>query len=430
MSPGDPKGGKTTMDLLEHAPRFSDGNDATPSIWSPTPVIEWLILEGWRLNSIPDLLQAMSERLAEAGVPIWRTFVLVPQLHPLYVGASYRWVRGAEEVAQAFGEHGIRQRSVFTDNPLKLVMADGYGAVRRHLDDRYRRGEFPLLDELQDQGGTDYVCIPIDFTNGDRTAVSFSSDHPDGFSPADLQQFNDLVPLLARLIERETLRNTAENLLNTYVGQDAGRRILRGHITRGAGMTIFAAIWYCDLRNFTALSEALPRDSLLAVLNGFFDAMATPVHRHHGQVLKFMGDGLLAIFPVEDPCPDKPGACPVDEACQRALDAAAEAEVNMQAFNADREAAGAGPLDYGLALHVGEVMYGNIGAADRLDFTVIGPAVNLAQRIEQLCKSLGRRPLLSKPFAEACRRETEALGRHDLRGVSGMHTIHAVPETD
>ena len=417
------------MDILEKAPPHLDDNSSTVSVWSPTPAIEWLILDGWRHRSIPDLLKALSEKLLEEGVPIWRTFILIPQLHPLYVGASFRWFRGVDEVTQAFGEHGIRQRPVFLDNPLKLVMSDGYAAVRRRLDGRYQRGEFPLLDELQDQGGTDYVCIPIDFSNGDRTAVSFSSDHPDGFSPAHLQQFNDLVPLLARLIEREALRNTAENLLNTYVGQDAGQRILQGQITRGAGMTIFAAIWYCDLRNFTALSEALPRDSLLALLNGFFDAMATPVHRHNGQVLKFMGDGLLAIFPVEERCPDKPDACPVDEACKRALDAAAEAEVNMQAFNAEREAAGAGPLDYGLALHVGEVMYGNIGAADRLDFTVIGPAVNLAQRIEQLCKSLGRRPLLSKPFAEACRRKTETLGRHDLRGVSGMHAIHAVPET-
>ena len=417
------------MDMVETSERSADGMTATHAVWSPTRVIEWLILDAWRHGSIPDLIQALSEKLVEDGVPVWRTFILIPQLHPLYVGASFRWFRGGDEIVRAFGEHGIREQPVFLDNPLKLVINDGYAAVRRRLDHRYQRGEFPLLDELQDQGGTDYVCIPIDFSNGGRTAVSFSSDHPDGFTSQHLQQFNDLVPLLARLIEREALRNTAENLLNTYVGQDAGRRILQGQITRGSGMTIFAAIWYCDLRNFTALSEALPRDNLLAVLNGFFDAMAKPVHANHGQVLKFMGDGLLAIFPVDEACVDKPDGCPVDEACRRALDAAAEADVNMRAFNEDRIASGAGPLDYGLALHVGEVMYGNIGAADRLDFTVIGPAVNLAQRIEQLCKTLGRRPLLSKPFADACRRETEVLGRHDLRGVSGMHTIHAVPET-
>ncbi|NBC32311.1 MAG: adenylate/guanylate cyclase domain-containing protein [Alphaproteobacteria bacterium] len=415
------------MDTLEPVRPPEEDRRPLISVWSPTPVIEWLILEGWRINSIPELVEALAEKLLEDGVPAWRTFVLIPQLHPLYVGAGYRWVRGAGEVARRFGEHGIRDQAIFSANPLKLVIVDGYGAVRRRLDDGYKRGEFPLLDELQDEGGTDYVCIPIDFANGDRTAVSFATDHPDGFDTTHLQQFNDLAPLLGRLIEREALRNTAENLLNTYVGHHAGQRILQGQIRRGSGDTIFAAIWYCDLRNFTALSEALPRDSLLALLNGFFDAMATPVHNHRGQVLKFMGDGLLAIFPVDGDCAAMPNACPLDEACGRALDAAAEAEVNMQALNDERVAEGAAPLDYGVALHVGEVMYGNIGAADRLDFTVIGPAVNLSQRIEQLCKTLGRRPLLSKAFAEACRRPTESLGKHDLRGVTGLHDIYAVP---
>lgn len=417
------------MDTLEPVRPREDDSRPLISVWSPTPLIEWLILEGWRINSIPELVQTLAERMLDDGVPVWRTFVLIPQLHPLYVGAGYRWIRGAPEIVRTFGEHGIRDKAVFSANPLKLVMVDGYGAVRRRLDDdSYGRGEFPLLDELQDLGGTDYVCIPIDFANGDRTAVSFATDHPGGFDTTHLQQFNDLAPLFGRLIEREALRNTAENLLNTYVGNDAGRRILQGQITRGSGANIFAAIWYCDLRNFTALSEALPRDSLLALLNGFFDAMATPVHNHRGEVLKFMGDGLLAIFPVDGDCLAMPNACPLDEACRRALDAAAGAEANMRAFNDERVAAGAGPLDYGVALHVGEVMYGNIGAADRLDFTVIGPAVNLSQRIEQLCKTLGRRPLLSKAFAEACRRPTESLGKHDLRGVSGLHDIYAVSE--
>lgn len=418
------------MDTLEPLPPTDEDKEDRPliSVWSPTPVIEWLILEGWRINSIPQLVEALAGKLLADGVPVWRVFVLVPQLHPLYVGAGYRWVRGAGEVVRRFGEHGIRDTAAFAANPLKLVILDGYGAVRRHLNQSYRRGEFPLLDELQDEGGTDYVCIPIDFANGERTAVSFATDRPEGFATRDLQQFNDLAPLLGRLIEREALRNTAENLLDTYVGNDAGRRILQGHITRGSGVNIFAAIWYCDLRNFTALSEALPRDSLLALLNGFFDAMATPVHAHGGQVLKFMGDGLLAIFPVDGDCATAPNACPLDEACRQALDAAGEAEANMRALNEARIAAGAGALDYGLALHVGEVMYGNIGAVDRLDFTVIGPAVNLAQRIEQLCKALGRRPLLSRAFAEACCRPTESLGKHDLRGVSGLHDIYAVPE--
>ncbi|NNG04544.1 MAG: adenylate/guanylate cyclase domain-containing protein [Inquilinus sp.] len=387
-------------------------------LWSPTPVIEWLILDGWRIESTPDLIEALARRLAGGGVPLWRLFCLVPTLHPVYVGKGYRWNRDDPEIFQGFGEHGVQGLPEFLDNPMKLVIDDGFAGVRRRIPGNYTVGEFPLLDELREQGATDYVCMPLEFTSGERTAISFATDHPDGFSAGDLKQFNDLLPVVARLIERETLRSTTENLLDTYVGNHAGRRILRGQIKRGMVDSIDAAIWYGDLRGFTPMSESMPRDAVLATLNSYFETMAVPIHKQGGQVLKFIGDAMLAIFPLEE-------AANVEEACARALDAANEAVAGMETLNADRAAAGQPPLEFGLALHVGEVTYGNIGAVNRLDFTVIGPAVNLAHRIEQLCKVMGRRPLLSGDFARACGLPTESVGEHALRGLSRPHEVYA-----
>ena len=387
-------------------------------MWSASPVIQWLILEGWRIESIPDLLETLAGRLCDDGVPLWRLFCLVPTLHPIYIGSGHLWKRGDPEMFQGYGEHRARNNPEFLDNPMKLIMVDGFAGVRRRIPENYTVGEFPLVDDLKEKGATDYVCMPLEFTSGERTALSFASDHPDGFSSADLKQLNDLLPVLARLIERETLRSTTENLLNTYVGSHAGRRILRGQIQRGNAETIYAAIWYGDLRGFTAMSESHSREAMIEVLNAYFETMAAPVQSHGGQVLKFIGDAMLAIFPLDDET--RKG-----DACGRALDAANEAVAGMVSLNARRVAVGAQQLDFGLALHVGEVTYGNIGALDRLDFTVIGPAVNLAHRIEQLCKVLDRRPLLSRKFVESSGRQAQTIGQYELRGLKGAHEVFA-----
>ncbi len=386
-------------------------------MWTATPVIEWLILEGWRIDSIPALIESLSLRLNDAGVPLWRLFCMVPTLHPQYTGYALKWTRGEPEVWQGFGEHGVRELPTFVNNPLKLIMVDGLAGVRRRIPGPYIPGEFTLLDEIKEQGATDYVCMPLEFTSGDRTAISFASDRLGEFSAADLTQFNDLLPVVARLIERETLRSTAQNLLDTYVGRHAGERILKGRIQRGSAESIDAAIWYADLRGFTAMSEFLARDQVIANLNGYFEAMATPVHKFGGQVLKCIGDGMLAIFPLEDG--------PAAKACCRAYDAALEACAAMADLNAERARRTEPPLEFGLALHLGEVSYGNIGTVDRLDFTVIGPAVNLAHRVEDLCKELDRRPLLSRAFAQACSRPSERVGRFELRGLATPQEVFA-----
>ena len=219
------------------------------------------------------------------------------------------------------------------------------------------------------------------------------------------------------LLEIHLNRRIAINILDTYVGHRAGERILAGQITRGSGQTVQAAVWFCDLRNFTALSESNGRDEILDRLNRFFDCMAGPVERHGGEILKFMGDAMMAIFPLE-----------TEQACQRAVQAARDARLAMAGFNDELRDSGQEPLGFGIALHVGEVMYGNIGAVDRLDFTVIGPAVNMASRIQALCRVLGSSVLVSDAFVALCPDEFRSLGSHRLVGVARPVELFTLPE--
>jgi adenylate cyclase len=241
--------------------------------------------------------------------------------------------------------------------------------------------------------------------------VTWASDRPGGFSAAELQHLDALLPALELVLEARTVRRIATTVLDTYVGHAAGERILRGEIRRGDSATSHVPLWYCDLRGFTALCETLPYDELLALLDAYFERVTAPVAAHGGEVLKFIGDSVLAIFPArEGP------SCRA--ACRSALAAAEEALAGMAGLNRERTAAGKPALEIGLALHVGEVVYGNVGTPERLDFTVIGPAVNLTYRLEKLCRPLGRTLLLSRDFARGCGRPLLSLGYHRLYGVT------------
>jgi adenylate cyclase len=232
---------------------------------------------------------------------------------------------------------------------------------------------------------------------------------PGGFTTAELQAIADLLPILAMVLEIRLNRRITKNILEAYVGGRSGARILAGEISRGSGETISAAIWHCDLRGFTMLSERWPRDDVIASLNAYFDTMAAPLVEAGGEILKFIGDAMLAIFPLDEAC-----------ACERALRGAVEAEAGMAALNVERRAAGQDELGFGLALHAGDVMWGNIGAQRRLDFTVIGPAVNIASRLDELSKQLNRPLLVSGEFASRCTCADailERVGSYPLRGI-------------
>jgi adenylate cyclase len=384
-----------------------------------SPIIDWLIGDARRLPDDASLLRALCERLVEAGLPLARASFHIRTLHPELFGMGFYWQRGVEDIRVFRAEHGIQQTPLYQRSPMRLLF-EGAGAVRQRLDlpGTGFDFDFPLLDELRNQGLTDYVALPMTFGDGKIHGTTWSSDRPGGFTTEDLTQIYDLLPPFSLLLEIHLNRRIAVNLLDTYVGRAAGERILRGQITRGSGETVRAAIWLCDLRGFTELSERTDRDTLLACLNQYFDCMARPVEQHGGEILKFVGDAMLAMFPLED-----------DQACPRALQAALDARAGMDRLNSERTGRGEEALAFGIALHAGDVMYGNIGAANRLDFTVIGPAVNLASRLERLCRTLGFSFLISDTFAGMCAcADYRSLGRHRLLGIARPVEVFTVPE--
>jgi adenylate cyclase len=382
----------------------------------PGPILDWLVGEARRLPDGGALLRELSLRLVEAGLPLRRTSLHIRTLHPQLFAIGFYWQRGSDEVRIFEAPHGIQATALFLHSPMRALF-EGAGAVRQRLDLPDTAFAFPLFHELRDEGLTDYVALPMRFSDGKIHGTTWSSDRPGGFESDDLARIEDLLPAYGLLLEIHLNRRIAINLLDTYVGRHAGERILEGQITRGSGQTVQAAIWFCDLRDFTMLSESLGRDRILDCLNQFFDCMAGAVERQGGEILKFMGDAMLAIFPLEG-----------EQACRRAMQAAIDARQAMAGLNAERQAAGQQALGFGIALHVGEVMYGNIGAVDRLDFTVIGPAVNLASRLETLCRTLGPQVLVSDDFARLCAGSFPSLGAHHLPGIARPVEVFTLPD--
>jgi adenylate cyclase len=254
----------------------------------------------------------------------------------------------------------------------------------------------------------------VPFADGSHKALSLATQRPGGFAPHELKLFEAMIPPVAFNLEVQSLRRTARTLLDTYVGKQSGGRVLEGQIRRGTGETIRAVIWLCDLRGFTNLSEALSREVLIDLLNCYFGPMCDAVASEGGEILKFIGDAMLAIFPIGEDAA---------RTCKAALIAAERAQAALAEENERRRGAGLPRIEYGLALHLGDVIYGNIGSDTRLDFTVIGPAVNLTARIESMCRPLGRQLLLSSDFVKAGGTHAHSVGTFSLKGVGADQEI-------
>ncbi|MDR3518648.1 MAG: adenylate/guanylate cyclase domain-containing protein [Azospirillaceae bacterium] len=362
----------------------------TSGSWNKEALIDWLLTEGPRTESIAALMDLFCRRLVGYGVPLWRGSLHLRTLHPLVWGWSYVWWRDRDGFREVVHAHGGEETEEYRNSPLRGIFDDGVDGLRYRIDQLPPPHPYPILTEFQAQGATDYVAMPIRFSSGHNNVVSFASDRPGGFDPATLGLLYDVLPALTAIIEAKSLRRLVVNILDTYVGRDAGLRVLSGDIRRGTAVTMGAVLWYCDLRGFTNLADRLPLDELIGLLNGYFECMALPVQARGGDILKFIGDAMLAVFPLGDRDPAA--------VCDMALEAAEEALKGMAELNAERAAWGQPILKAGIALHLGDVMYGNIGAPSRLDFTVIGPAVNLVTRIEGLCSRLDRVVLSSAVF--------------------------------
>jgi adenylate cyclase len=381
----------------------------------------WLLRDGRQQSNSGDLLQGLCRELTEGGFPLMRAFLAKPTLHPQIASIAYRWAR-AQPVVEAFTrEHDIWQSDQYLRSPMALIYA-GEPMIRRRLFGPDLRLDFPILEDLLAEGATDYAIFGLRRGDGRPLAViSIATDAPGGFSDEQFYGVQSLLPLLSLIVEAIETRLTAKSLLEIYLGADAGRRVMGGLIRRGESVTIAAAIWQCDLRDFTAMSNQLPRDEVLAILNDYFDAVTRPVLARGGEILKFIGDSVLAIFPMKDDL-DR------DDKCRVALTAAEEALEAMRDVNELRASAGKAPLSVGIGLHAGSVSYGNIGSQTRLDFTVIGPAVNLAARITGLCRPLNQKLLASRAFASPCGSKLVPLGHYPMHGFDQAQEVYGLPE--
>src|SRR6478735_5248662 len=281
------------------------------------PVARWFVTEAYRITDTAALVAAAGEQLVLSGIPLYRLAYFQLTLHPEFAGKSYVWRRG-QGVETGIRLHGDNQDAEYRDNPLPVVF-EQHKTVRVRLDQI--EPQAPILRQLKDEGATDYVALPLLFTNGHVDALSVVSDVPGGFSSTDLDRMYLLQFSFTRLVEIHSLRDTAVNLLDAYVGRAAGQRILSGEVKRGDGQTIEAVLWYCDLRGFTRASDRLPRDTIIALLNDWFDTMGTIVTSAGGEILKFMGDGMLAIFPVPAPADRAATASTAARAAASAVDA-------------------------------------------------------------------------------------------------------------
>jgi adenylate cyclase len=372
-------------------------------------VVEWLTSGTQNERFIDNIFAEMCIRLQQTGIPLKRSTLHVQIQHPQWLGARIMWADGMREAEIGRVDFDVRERSEYIGSPAN-EMQDGATEIREHLERDPALGrKHALYDEMRAKGLTDYVAWPLYHTLGKRHLITFATDRPGGFDDSHVAALKKLLPVLALVSEIRVKNRLARTLLETYVGSHASELILAGATRRGTGTTVRAAIMICDLRDFTKISDNWPRDDVIDLLNDYFDAMSDPIARHGGEILKFIGDGLLAIFPLNQP-----------KACANLLHAVTEARQAMAALNERNNATGRAPLNYGIGVHVGDVMYGNIGSSTRLDFTVIGPAVNMASRLEALTKQLGKKVLLSRDFAELVEREFELehVGKYEVRGFS------------
>ncbi|HEX9168489.1 MAG TPA: adenylate/guanylate cyclase domain-containing protein [Roseiarcus sp.] len=391
----------------------------------------WAVREGLRGADAYHLFDGYCQRLVVDGTPLWRAHTAIETLHPQRSGYGYTWRRDLNAIEPENYVHGSLEEADFLGSPFNQLIVRAQGgeenpSMRRRLEQDDQR-DFPILLEFFGAGATDYVAYLFTFGKlGDRSQgagiiYSFVTDRRGGFSDDDATLLQATLPGLSLAIKSHAGYVIASGLLGTYLGEDAGRRVHAGSIMRGSVDSLRTVIWYADIRGFTPISDLAPGPVVVELLNDVFEILTASLRVHGGQVLKFIGDAMLAVFSFEEG--DRA------ETCRHALDAAIEAMRNIEALNAARAAAGAPVASVDLALHLGEVLYGNVGATDRLDFTVIGPAVNEVARIEALCEPLGRAVLASAEFVAGITgadSRLESLGRHTLRGVREPKEIFAL----
>ncbi len=361
-------------------------------------IVTWLT-EGARPADQPeDVVQKLCSQLVSAGLAIDRCAVFVTTLHPNIMGRRFLWNPG-QDVDIGEADYQVLETDLYRKSTAAKVLNSGE-TIRCRIGETGDPGDYDIVEDLRAEGFTDYIIQPLDFLNGENHAISWATKRAGGFTDDNMSALDAIRAPLARLAEIYALRRTSITLLDTYLGHRTGQRIMEGKIRRGDLEHINAAIMVADLRGFTAFSDQRSGADVIDFLNAYYDCIVPSIENAGGEVLKFIGDGLLAIFPIEQ------DQGPV---CNEALKAAREGQKNIQQQKDH-------PLRYGMALHLGEVLYGNIGGASRLDFTTIGPAINLAARLEPLTRDLDKAILTSAAFAKHCLADLTSLGSFSIRG--------------
>ena len=382
--------------------------------WSLVPIGVWLLTVGRKTRDPAQLVTELMARLDAAGARVDRVRISSRTLHPQLVALGVLWNRdGGAELSNP--THGVQESDAYLGSPMQFV-ADNEERFRKRLDGAADNEEHTFLREIRAEGMTDYVALPMVFSSGTTNTITLATSAPGGFSDAELLRFEALANLLAPMFESINLRRTTLGLLNTFVGQRVSERILQGQVKRGDGERIKAAFWYSDLRGFTSLSEKLPTEELLRLLNEYFEYCAAAAGARGGEILQFIGDAILIVFEISDPKEEA-------QVCAAALDAAVDAFASIAVVNHRRRRSGQSLIEFGLGLHLGVVTHANVGSPDRLSFNVVGPAVNMTARIQDLTKETGVPLLLSAEFARHIARKLRSVGRYDLRGIGKSQEV-------
>jgi adenylate cyclase len=416
--------------------RLEDDAEVLPGL------VQWLVFELSPTATTVELLHGFAQRLCQAGFDLIRVNLQVRPLSPRAASVDFVW-RPADHSAEPLSgvsvvveeqhtldggkvevralSHGSFQTDVFRASPFFPVIAAGEVELRRRIEPAQTAYDFPILRDLALLGASEYLAFPVQFYGGAPSAISFATRKPGGFTSREVGVLRDARRPLVLALSPRLLAHNMSVLLGAYLGPKTAELVLAGVIERGNVQEIDAAIWFSDLRGFTPMSAGVDPPLLISWLNDYFAAVGRAIVQHDGEILKFMGDAILAVWPVT-------ASRPREATCRAALAAARAANAELDGLNAAREKAGFSALKHGIGLHVGRVQYGNIGSEGRLDFTVIGPAVNTASRLEGLCAKLSRRVIASADFARCLDLDLDPLGSAELKGVSGTHEVFGIAE--
>jgi adenylate cyclase len=373
--------------------------------------------EGRQIDATREFVLQFARQLCACGAPVDRLLITIQTLNPEIVATSNLWTRDDDKVQVYQAERRIRATDRYIGSPMQQLF-DTEKRVRQRLD-QLPPDAHSAYTELAEDGYIDYLALPVMFSSGFGSALILSTRKPEGFSDADIESFRLIRMYLSPVLEVHSLKYLSKSLLNTYVGKRTGEKVLAGMIQRGDADILNAALWFSDLRNFTQLTETLPAQQVLKMLNDYFEFVAAAVTARGGEILRFIGDAMLIVFPIDDDIGPK-------TACNAAIDAAIDAHSTLASLNHQRRRHGEPEIRFGVGLNVGEVVYGNVGAPDRLDFTVMGPAVNRTARLETLTKTLGCDILFSKQFAELVDTPSQSLGWHEMKGIAEAQEVYAI----